>query len=426
MNNVKTANANQTASAFFLSELLNARVLAGGKRIGKLEDILIREGEKIPVVTHLYISRSFGRPSLLVPWENVTSLAVGEILLNIENEAPYEGVPAESSILLKDYILDKKVLDMEGRDVDVVYDVKLTTIHNKLYVSDVDVSRYGLLRRIGLKGVANFIYKLAAKISDETISWTYIQPLPTHLGSFKGNVKLNILKEKLSEIHPVDLADIFEEMDHEQRVKIFEELETGHASDVLEEIDPNVQRGLVSALKKDKVAQLIDEMTPGQAADILAILPASEADAILKLLNEEKAKKVEQILEKQDAKVINFATVNFLKFAPDRTVEETRRAYREKVKGKDVTMYLYITDPQELLLGLVDVRELLMAEDKVLLQTIMDENVISITQETTLKEAIASFKRYGFRALPITDDDHHLTGVILYRDAINLTHRVLD
>ncbi len=425
MNNTKTTS-NQLVPAFFLSELLNARVLAGGKRIGKLEDILIREGEKIPVVTHFYISRSFGRPSLLVPWENVASVSAGEILLNIENEAAYEGVPAEGSILLKDYILDKKVLDTEGQDVDVVYDVKLTTIHNKLYVSDVDLSRYGLLRRIGLKGVANFIYRLAAKISDETISWTYIQPLPTHLGSFQGNVKLNILKEKLSEIHPVDLADIFEEMDHEQRVKIFEELETGHASDVLEEIDPNVQRGLVSALKKDKVAQLIDEMTPGQAADILAILPASEADVILKLLNEEKAKKVEQILEKQDAKVINFATVNFLKFTPDRTAEEARRAYREKVKGMDVTMYLYITDPQELLLGLVDVRELLMAEDKALLQAIMDENVISITQETTLKEAIASFKRYGFRALPITDDDHHLTGVILYRDAMNLSHRVLD
>ena len=281
-----TGEFQQFQPFYFLSEILGARVILSSKKIGKLSDIIIRENGKIPLVTHFYITRSFGNPSLLIPWENIKSMTDKEIVVDIENLEKYENIPAEDAVLLKDYILDKKVLDVEDSEVEIVYDVKLVIKNNKLYVSDVDLSRYGLLRRMGLKGLMNFIYKLADNIKDETISWAYIQPLPTKMSSFNGNVKLKILKEKLSEIHPVDLADILEELDPDQRVTIFNKLDTEHASDVLEEIDPSIQRVLVPSLKKEKVAMLIDEMTPGQAADVLAALPFSEADVILKLLDE--------------------------------------------------------------------------------------------------------------------------------------------
>ena len=70
------------------------------------------------------------------------------------------------------------------------------------------------------------------------IPWTCIQPLPTNIGRFKGNVKLNVLKENLSEIHPVDLADILEEVDHDQRVMLFSTLEHEHASDTSRRSSP--------------------------------------------------------------------------------------------------------------------------------------------------------------------------------------------
>src|SRR5665811_1812312 len=236
MNESTPQNTNQFQPFYFLSEILGAKVVLRGKKIGKLSDIIIKENGKIPVVTHFYITRSFGNPSLLIPWENIRSMIDKEIVIDIEDKEKYEGVPGEEAVLLKDYILDKKVLDIEDREVEVVYDVKLVIKNNNLYVSEVDLSRYGLLRRMGLKGFANIIYKLADKIKDETISWTYIQPLPTKISTFKGNVKLKILKEKLSEIHPVDLADILEELDPEQRVTIFDKLETEHASNVLEAV----------------------------------------------------------------------------------------------------------------------------------------------------------------------------------------------
>src|SRR5208337_4495038 len=163
-----------------------------------------------------------------------------------------------------------------------------------LYVTDVDFGRYGLMKRLHLKPHIKILFGDSSKfLKKETLSWSYVQPLQENIGRFKGRVKLNVLKEKLPEIHPVDLADILEELSEEQRLVIFNELETGQASDTLEEIEPRVQRELISSIKKERAAELINEMTPAQAADILAILPAEEADGILKLIDQENAQKIQ-------------------------------------------------------------------------------------------------------------------------------------
>lgn len=166
----------------------------------------------------------------------------------------------------------------------------------------------------------NLLFGGTGLMKKETLSWSYVQPLPQHIGSFKGNVKLNVLKEKLTEIPPVDLADILEELSGEQRLAIFNQLETEHASDTLEEMEPRVQRQLISSIKNERAAELINAMTPAQAADILAILPATDADDILKLINKEDAGKIQHMLDKQDDKIVNFATSDFIKLPPHTTV----------------------------------------------------------------------------------------------------------
>jgi len=266
----------------------------------------------LPEVTHLYVVRQFGKPALLLPIELVKTWGTKEIIINDCELGKYLFEFSEERVLLKDYVLDKKVLDVEDREVEVVYDIKLLLVGIKLYVSQVDLSRYGLLRRIGLKALANSIYKSDPKIQDEIISWMYIQPLPNKLGRFKGDVKLKVLKEKISEMHPVDIADILEELEPAQRVTIFEGLDTDQASDTLEEIEPNVQRDLVISIKKEKAAQLINEMTPAQAADVLAVLPSYEREEIEKLLDKETFAKVTSIIEKEEESITNISTESFL------------------------------------------------------------------------------------------------------------------
>jgi magnesium transporter len=426
MDNNKNQNQKIAEEEFFLSDVIGAGVRWNGKKIGKLSDFVIVETAKIPEVTHLCVNRPYGYSSLLVPMSRVLSFSPGEIILRIESVETYEGAPGESAFLLKDHILDKKVLDIEDKEVEVVYDIRMVYRNGKIYVTDVDVSRYGLLRRIGLKFVADIIQNLNPDREEQRISWTYVQPLPSSMGSFKGNVKLKVLMGTLSEIHPVDLADILEELDNEQRVMIFSELETGQASDTLEEIDPNVQRELVSSLKRERVVQLIDEMTPGQAADILSVLPASDAGEIIEALDKENVKKIRAILEKQEETITNYATSEYIRFLPDMTAQQAIDQYASVARGKDVIMYLYVVDGGNHLLGVIDIKELLQADDNKKLGQIMVFDYISLKPDSTLKDAKNMFDRYDFRSLPVTDEENKMLGVVPYRDVMNLTHHFIE
>jgi len=410
---------------YFLSELVGSRVTLKGRTIGNLDDVVINENSKLPDVTHLHVHRPFGEPALLIPWDKVKLIAAKEVIIAIERQSDYEKEPPEGSILLRDHILDKKVLDTEDREVEVVYDIRLVLRDERLYVSEVDTSRSGLLRRMHLGFLADILFASSKGAEGEMISWAYIQPLPT-LGSFRGELKLKVLKEKISEMRPVDIADVLEEMEPDQRIAIFNQLDNKSASDTLEKTDPAVQRALIASLKKERVVQLINEMTPGQAADILSVLPWGEANTILSSMNKENAVKVKSIMEKQEENILDFTTTNCLKLAPDTTVLEAQEAYPRVAKGKDVIMYLYIVDDKERLLGVIDIKELLQAEESTLLKDIMVTNLVRLKPDSTLKEASGLFARYDFRAIPVTDDREKLLGVVPYRDVMRLKHVLID
>jgi predicted transcriptional regulator len=410
----------------FLSDFLNAAVVVKGKKVGSLADLVIVETPRLPEVRSIVVRRPFGDPQLLIPYEKVTEITSRRVGADIEDIKKYEILPAEDAILLRDYVLDKKVIDLEDNEVEVVYDIRLVQRNKKLYVTDVDTGRIARLRRLGLKPLARLLYSSADEHNDPLISWKYIEPLPTNIGSFAGNVKLNVLKEKLADIHPADLADILEELDHEQRVMIFSSLDTEQASDTLEEIEPNVQRDIIASLTKEKVVQLINDMTPGQAADILSVLPSPDAHVIITALNPDNARKIQSIIGKQEERVINFTTQKILKFPPDMIVEKVQNDFPRYARDKDVIMYIYVVDEEETLLGVIDLKELLKADDRMHLRDIMVENVISLSNESTLKEASQQFARYDFRALPVTDAENKIVGVIPYRDVMNLTHHFLE
>jgi len=378
---------------FFLGEILGRKVYLKSEKIGRLDDLVIVETGRIPEVTHLVVSRSFGYPSLLLPWDKIALISNTEIVADAISAADFEKLPPAGSILLKDHILDKKILDMDDHEVEVVYDVKLVLQNGKLYASEVDFSRYRLLRRLGLTKLANFMVEHNEMA---TVSWMYVQPLPEHIGSFSGSVKLKVLKDKLNDIHPVDLADILEELDSQQRMAVFSELDPEHASDTLEEVEPRVQRELISAMKLEAAAKLINEMSHAQAADILAILPTAEADQILKLIDKDSAPMVQQIIEGHDENILLFATQQYVKMPEPTPVRVVLNDYREIARNMDVDMYVYVTDAKDTLRGVVDLRELIAAEPDQLIGEIMTDNVISLNPDDTLQDAVDMFGRYGF------------------------------
>nr|WP_281167663.1 CBS domain-containing protein [Uliginosibacterium gangwonense] len=254
------------------------------------------------------------------------------------------------------------------------------------------------------------------------LSWTYIQPLPESIGSFKGNVKLKVLKENLADIHPVDLADILEELDQPQRVAVFEQLDNEHASDTLEEVEPRVQRELISSIKIEKAVELIKQMTAAQAADIINILPTDEAQEIVGRLDPEFAAKVGVLIKQHEETASLFMLPGFISFAPTTLAREVLESYRYVVRDKDVIMYIYVVEAEQKLVGVMDIREVLQAEPEARLGDIMNTNVISFNPADSLRQVAEAFERYSFRAIPVTDEQERIQGVIPYRDVMNLKH----
>jgi magnesium transporter len=407
---------------FFVSEILGRKVFFRKERIGRLNDVVIVETGAIPEVSNFIVERPFGYPSLLVPWSKIALISATEIIVDDADVSAYEAAPPEGSILLKDHILDKKILDMDDHEVEVVYDVKLVLRGDKLYASEVDFSHNRLLRRLGLKKLANWLAE--QNPGEKSVSWMYVQPLPEKIGAFKGDVKLNVLKENIGDIHPVDLADILEELDQQQRLAVFHQLEPEHASDTLEEVEPRVQRELIEALDKEKAADLIDRMSHTQAADVLAALPVEKADELLHLIDPETAPKVQQLIDQHDEHIQLYASDNFIKLPPITIARSVIDDYRHLARDKDVVMYVYVVDPDNLLLGVVDIRELIMAENDQTLAEIMVENVISLDRSATLKDALNMFDRYGFRALPIVDDHDHIVGAVSFKHVRGIIPRL--
>ena len=173
---------------FLLSELLGAKVFLRGKKIGTLSDLMIVETGKLPEVLNFVISRPFGDPPLLIPWERMVTLEPHQLIIDSDDLKKFESSPPDEAILLRDHILDKKVLDTEDAEVEVVYDVRLVERNGKLYVTEVDTSKSARLRRLGL----GFLSRVLAPREDPkdrgSISWIYIQPLPSHISSFRGDV----------------------------------------------------------------------------------------------------------------------------------------------------------------------------------------------------------------------------------------------
>jgi CBS domain-containing protein len=408
---------------FFLSEILGRRVFVKKHRIGRLSDLAIVETGTLPEVTQVVVARPYGYPSLTIPWDKVLLISNHEVVLDLAEEslAQFERAPQENLILLHDHILDKKILDMDDHEVEVVYDVKLAFQNGKLYAAEVDFSRYRALRRLGFHKLAKL---LADRNKEDRVSWLYVQPLPEQLGSFAGNIKLTVPKAGLSEIHPVDLADILEELEGGQRVALFNALDAEQASDTLEEVEPRVQRELIRAIEKERAALLINEMSPAQAADILAILPRAEAGAILKLIDQDKSSKVEHIIGEHDEHILLYASPELIRLPGTMLAAEVLDRYRELATGKHVVMYVYVTDAAGALNGVVDIRDIVAATPGQTLGDIMTQHVIALPKDATLRQAVLLFDRYDFRALPITDENDHLLGAVSSRDMRSLRPRL--
>jgi CBS domain-containing protein/sporulation protein YlmC with PRC-barrel domain len=403
---------------FFISELIHDQVIQQPRHVlGTLGDLEIRLEGRYPEVVNLIVQRPFGRPPLVVPFSMVQSIDTHRTVVDVPAGTTLNEYRQEPErILIKDMILDKRIIDTDEYEVEVVYDIHLLSTERRLFVVHVDVSNAGLLRRLHFGWLARLLYGDLKQL--KLLPWRYVQPLPSDLGRFQGDVKLNISREKIADIHPADLADIMEELSGAERMAVFNTLDTETAADALEETEPRVQRQLVASVRRERIVELLQTMTPAQIADILEILPRPEADSLLASLPPETGAQVSDLLSRHEVRLSSLATRFYLALPETATVSDALAKFRDRRRRFDVVMYVYVVNEEGILKGVVDIRELIQADPAATLASIMTEQVVTLSPHDTLAIAAREFTKYGFRALPMKDDNGKLIGAVRNKDLL--------
>lgn len=402
----------------YLSELLNRPVRdADNRKVGNLRDLVVSLNSVFPTVVAAVVQAPgglpLGRESLIVPWSQITNLEERVLFLSVPQSRLDSYQPREGEVFLRRDILDKQILDTQGRRIVKVNDLKLAQIKGAARLVGVDVSLAGFLRRLGMQGVGRL---LPIKLPERLVTWNYVEPLESEA----SDVRLKIPHSKLAELHPADIADILEQMDVEEGVSLLESLSDETAAEVLTEVELPFQTDLVEEMEPERASDLLEIMPPDEATDILAELSQPKADEILSHMEQEEAAEVRELLRYGENTAGGLMTTEVFKVQKSATVEETLALLRQEAPHAEVVYYLFVVDADDRLAGIVSLRDLVTADPKTRMEEIMDEDVIKVRAHADQEEVAQIIAKYDLLAVPVVDEEDRLLGMVTVDDVIDV------
>ncbi len=408
------AQQNESKDLLFLSRLLKQKVQAPGGRHYRIVECVADFSELYPVVRYMVVAGSH-KTRFYVPWSKLIPTNDKYVLNeSIEHCSPQYS-PGARDLMLKEAFLDRQIVDTNGAKIRRVNDLQLLSAKGSLYMVHVDVGFRGLMRRVGLQSVVDFIARAIFdyELKDSFISWRYVQPIAS-----PDLVRLTIDNEKLARMHPADLADIIEDLDVYLRDVVFQSLDVETAADALEETDPKIQLSLIESLDTEAASDILEEMSQSEAADLLGDLSEEWAEEIMQEMEADVAEDMKELLEHVDDVSGGLMTTSFLSMRPDDTVAMAFDLVRQEAEETDFIYYIYVINEKEHLLGVVSLRELFVADPATRLAQIMQERVVTVHVEDPQEEVAAVFGKYGMKALPVVDDDLQLCGTIVFKNLL--------
>ncbi|HLQ30304.1 MAG TPA: magnesium transporter [Ktedonobacteraceae bacterium] len=431
----------------FLSTLLRKSIYdIEGRRLGVLHDICVSLHETFPVVTALVVSAPMGNghSDRIIPWYQVDNLEEERIHLVVrggEKQSQIDSyTPHPDELLLRRDILDKQIVDTQGFRVVKVNDLKLAQIKKTVRLVGVDISLSGLLRRLGMLAPLELLSRVVPiQLAERTITWNYVEPIevvrvgtgqltPALAGASAGaggvvpKVQLNVSHTKIADLHPADIADILEQLDVEEAGAMLGRLDTETAADALNEVESSLQYTILSELDPERASDLLEVLAPDDAADMLADLPAEEVERLLSLMPANESQPIRELLRYGAETAGGIMTTEVLSLSQDLTVEEALVYLRQHSAHLEMIYYLYIVDGEQHLVGVVSLRELVVAEATTHLQDLMDTDVIKVNTGTDQEEVARVIAKYDLLGVPVVDSDNHLVGLVTVDDVIDVLH----
>ena len=236
--------------------------------------------------------------------------------------------------------------------------------------------------------------------------------------------KYSTLRDILVTMNPSDIAGIFEDLEEKQIPLMFRLLPKELAAETFVEMESEAQEILIRGFSDNELKEVLDELYVDDAADIVEEMPANVVKRILKTADPEMRHSINQILRYPEYSAGSIMTTEYVSLRPQMTVEEAILRIRRQGVDKETIYTCYVTAKDRRLIGVVTVKDLLLAEDdEMTIEEVMQQNMsdlIYVNTKTDQEEVALMFSKYNFLALPVVDGEGRMVGIVTFDDAMDV------
>jgi CBS domain-containing protein len=395
----------------YLSQVLGRPIRdLEGERVATLKDVIVRlgEGDHPPVAG--FVARYRRRDFFLPRWR-ISNFDVHGVRLNADILDLRPFMRRDGEVLLARDVLDKQLIDVDGKRVVRVNDVQIIEAANEWHVTGADVSLAGLWRRLA----PSF---LARGRMVEVIDWADVGYLATDAAT----VQLKSSRGKLARLHPVEIARLAEAFSYQQGAEIVESLDDETAAETLEEMAAARQAQILSDMDEERAADILERMSPDEAADVLGDLPEAKAEDLLNRMEDDEQSDVAELLPYEDDTAGGLMTTEFVTLPRDLTVGEALARLREMAETPNMIYYLYVVETEDSwkLVGVIALRSLILAEPSAPLERVMRTELQVAHPDDNADDVAHKVAEYNLLALPVVDNVGDILGIVTVDDAIEL------
>ena len=233
--------------------------------------------------------------------------------------------------------------------------------------------------------------------------------------------KYATLRDILVTMNPSDVAGLFMGLEDKQIPIMFRLLPKETAAETFVEMEPDAQELLIRGFSDNELKEVLDELYVDDAADIVEEMPANVVKRILQAADPEMRSSINQILRYPEYSAGSIMTTEYVSLRPHMTVEEAILRIRRQGVDKETIYTCYVLEKDRTLIGLVTVKDLLLADDdEMKISDLMITNLISVTTKTDQEEVARMFSKYNFLALPVVDGENRMVGICTFDDAMDV------
>ena len=394
-----------------LSELDGMKVLdVGGEEVGELVDVVASTVQDPPVVTAFFVDRDDGQ--LAASWAQVAEIDVdGErLLLGVPLEAVKAASLRPDELSLVDALLDNQALDMRRKTFVRVQDVVLEPVEDRLAVAGVDASSAALARRFGL----GFLSRRLPRKSGDFVPWEDVNLIALRLS------RLNFVEAfaELAVLHPADIAEIVGQVGPRERAAVLAALNANLAADTLQEMEEDLRSAALQEMPVERAAMVLEKIEADEAADTLAQLPDELAQDLLARLPDKREQDLRALASHPEHTAGSLMTTDFVMLPRGATAGKALDWIRRERPEQHMMTYLYIVDAGERLVGVVSLRDLVLAEPADEVQSFMEDDLVEVTADVDEEEVGRIMTKYDLLAIPVVDEDRRLLGIVSLDDAL--------